>query len=78
MSAPPYGSSADGELWVSTLKTKTRSSSTRTTPALSVKTLTSQCMPAASRSFWMRSVDPRMKVLKSESTVRVSPVSRST
>ena len=39
---PPYGSMAEGWLWVSTLKQTSNSSSNRTTPALSAKTLTSQ------------------------------------
>ncbi len=40
--APPYGSIAEGWLCVSTLKQTSCSSSNRTTPALSLKTLTSQ------------------------------------
>jgi hypothetical protein len=38
VSAPPYGSRAEGELWVSTLKTSDQSSLNLMTPALSLKT----------------------------------------
>jgi hypothetical protein len=58
--APPKGSSADGELCVSTLKTNRRSRSTRTTPALSLNTFTSQLLPAASRRRATSSVLARM------------------
>ena len=58
--APPNGSSADGELCVSTLKTNSRSRSTRTTPALSLNTFTSQLLPAASRRRATSSVLARM------------------
>ena len=71
--APPNGSRALGELWVSALMQRLQSSFHAITPELSWNMLSSQ-----STSFWMSSVGCMMWVLKRESMVESSPVSVST
>ena len=70
--APPKGSRAEGELWVSAFMQRLQSSFQAMTPELSWKTLRSQ-----STSFWMSSVGLMMWVLNSESICLVRPVSLS-
>ena len=71
--APPKGSSALGELWVSALIQRLHSSFHAITPELSWNMLRSQ-----STSFWISRVGCMMWVLNRESTTESSPVSLST
>ena len=70
--APPKGSNALGELWVSAFMQRLQSSFHAMTPELSWKTLRSQ-----STCFWISSVGLMMCVLNRESMVEDSPVSLS-